>query len=80
VNAFGIGGIDIVSHLVTANAKLLGIRYIHRPVESAHKRDTRYKKESGDDTGGHRARIPHRTPVLSKEGLDVMHRLYLLFL
>jgi hypothetical protein len=73
VNAFGIGGIDIVSHLVTANAKLLGIRYIHRPVESTHKRDTRYKKESGDDTYGHRARVSDCPPVLSKEGLDVTH-------
>jgi hypothetical protein len=58
---------------VTANAKLLGIRYIHRPVESAHKRDSRDKKENGDSARGHRTWVSDCPPILSEEGLDVTH-------
>jgi hypothetical protein len=73
VDALGIGGINIDSHLVTANTKLLSIRDVHRPVESTHVSDARDKKEDSDNTCGQLAGFSHCPPVLSEEDLDVAH-------
>ena len=77
MDAFGIGGINIDLHFVTANTKLLGISDRHRPVESAHKRDARDKKENGHDTYRHRAWLSDCPPVSSEECPDATHKLLL---
>ena len=63
MDAFGIRGIYIVLHFVTANTELIGTGNRHRPVESAHVRDARNEKKDGDDTSCDGAPVSDHTPV-----------------
>ena len=63
MNAFGICRVDVIFHLVAADAECLSVCDRHRKVEQSHIGDTGQEEDYRHDPEGKLAPVPYDTPI-----------------